>query len=176
MCQNWTTYIPGIEWNKDTSVLPQEPSFCLNDSVAPLPPVASAKQNQQMNGRFFPNTHFFAKWSLRRLRGHFNWPFSTAITLRSLNEHGTDCHKRVNNGPRGGDFVCVCVWVRVGWDGGGGRDDEWVDHNNFWRRPLHPHRGSSNYMSDSSTRLLHPHPPSARFIIIAQLLILKQAS
>lgn len=144
MCQNRTTYIPGIERNKGANVLSQGPSLCLNDSVAPLQPVASAKQDQRMNGRYFHTTHFFAKWSLRRLRGHFNWPFSTPITLRPLNAAGGEeewhllpqiATQRVKERHREGG-VGVKDKGSLFTDG-----DEWVDHNTFRRRPLHPQRG-----------------------------------
>lgn len=69
-------------------VLRQGPCLCLNDSMVPLKPLASATQDEWMNGCYFHNTGFFAKWRLRRLRGHFNWPFSTPIKLRPLNAAG----------------------------------------------------------------------------------------
>ena len=166
--KNRTTYIPGIERHKETSVLPQGPSLCLNDSVAPLQPVASAKQDQRMNGRYFHNTHFFAKWSLRRMRGHFNWPFSAPIALRPAETTAgreDEWHllpqiatQRVKEGQG--------EWGAQGWETRGPSSltvmNEWIT-THFRRGLCIPRGSSSNVTTDSSTCLLHLHPPSEYF-------------
>lgn len=174
MCQNWTTYIPEIEGNKDTNVLPQEPSLCLNDSVAPMQPVASAKQDQWMNGCYFPNTHFFAKWSLRRLPGTLQLVlFQTPITLRPLNTAGGEekwhllpqaAAQRVKERQKEQGAVGVKDKGSLFGDG-----DEWVDHNTFQWRPLHPQRGLLKWHDWQ----LNPHtPPAPTLWIFYQVIII----
>lgn len=97
MCQNQTTDIPRNETKMPVSPppnpTPQELSLCLNESVAPLQPADSAKQDEWMNGWYFHNTHFFAKWRQHRLQGHFNWPFSAPITLWPVKKSDIYCHR-----------------------------------------------------------------------------------
>lgn len=174
MCQNWTTYIPRTERNKDTNVPLQEPSLCLNDSVAPLQPVASAKQDQQMNGRYFPNTHFFAKWSLRRLPGTLELVlFQTSITLQPLNTAGREeewhllpqaATQRVKERQKERGAIGVKDKESLFADGG-----EWVDHNTFWWRLLRPQKGLLKWHDWQLNSLTPPAPTLWIFYSVAML-------
>lgn len=134
------------DWAKQGHQCPPTRALSLpNDSVAPLQPAASAKQDQQMNGHYFHNTHFFAKWRPCRLQGHFNWPFSTPIRLRPLNAAGRkeEWHllpkaatQRVKERQWGGAEGLKDKGSLFG-DG-----DEWVYHNTLRWRTLHPQWGA----------------------------------
>lgn len=148
MCQNRTTYIPGIERNKDASVLPQGPSLCLNDSVAPLPPVASAKQDQRMNGRLFSQHALLRK--MKPCAG-------CGDTSTGLFQHPLHWEQWTQQAEKKSDIYCQRLphkeLKRDRGRGGRGRvglkdkgslfadGDEWVDHNTFRGRPLQPQRG-----------------------------------
>lgn len=90
MCQNWTTYIPGIERDKDASVPPQGPSLCLMDSVAPPQPAASAKQNRRMNGRYFRKHALLREMKPSQAAG--------TLQLAFFNTHHTGTTERTQRG------------------------------------------------------------------------------